>query len=143
MWLICRKSSKVCNCIIGILSVGSLVDWSKSGGSTVDIKVTSANGQPIPCRMKQLKHGVHECTFTPTEPGLYLIDVFINNIQLPGNLMVVYCIDGILQNAHTNAKLGIPVHCVLEAMQFTMPKSGVHLILRSLPEVRTSVIWMF
>lgn len=60
------------------------VDWSKSGGSAVDIKISSPRGRLVAHKMKQLKLGLNECTFTPTEPGLYLVDVFVNGIQLPG-----------------------------------------------------------
>lgn len=96
----------------------SLVDWSKSGGSQVDVKIAFANGKSIPNKLKQLRSGVHECTFTPTEPGLYLVDVYINNIQLPGKYyskIIKY--DKQLQNVHTSVKLGmIRRLCVFAAM---------------------------
>jgi hypothetical protein len=90
-----------------------------------------------------VKHGIHECSFTPTEPGLYLIDVFINNIPLPGKFFKSYQFDGKLQKIHTNAKLGIRVRYVSEATLFTTPRLAARRILKSSPEAPTLEIWTF
>src|SRR4051812_32662507 len=59
------------------------VDWSNSGGTTVDVSIHHENGAEVKCHLKKLKKGVHSCTFTPQLPGLHLIDISIDGMMLP------------------------------------------------------------
>ncbi|CAD5230269.1 unnamed protein product [Bursaphelenchus okinawaensis] len=70
------------NSVVGTQQKFNL-DWTNSGGSTASVKVTYNNKDMVPCQMKRLKHGLHSCTFIPSDPGLYLVDVYVDDVQLP------------------------------------------------------------
>lgn len=59
------------------------VDWSNSGGSEASVRVTKDNSE-VPCTVKKIKQGLHVCSFTPKQVGLYLIDVYVDGTLLPG-----------------------------------------------------------
>ncbi|VDN53518.1 unnamed protein product [Dracunculus medinensis] len=58
------------------------VDWSNSGGSEASVRVTKDNSE-VPCTVKKIKQGLHVCSFTPNQVGLYLIDVYVDGTLLP------------------------------------------------------------
>lgn len=58
------------------------VDWTHSGASSSSVKVTHKQDN-IPCQIKRVKHGITSCTFTPPNHGLYLVDVYVDDVQLP------------------------------------------------------------
>uniref|UniRef100_A0A915CNM7 Uncharacterized protein n=1 Tax=Ditylenchus dipsaci TaxID=166011 RepID=A0A915CNM7_9BILA len=60
------------------------LDWSQSGGSSAAVSVIHESGQPIKCHMKEGgRDGLYLCSFTPLIPGLYLLTIFVDDMQLP------------------------------------------------------------
>ncbi|VDN04794.1 unnamed protein product, partial [Thelazia callipaeda] len=58
------------------------VDWSNSGGTNATVRVTFG-GKEVSCMIKQIKPGLHVCSFIPRQVGLHLIDVLIDGMLLP------------------------------------------------------------
>ncbi|KAI6210499.1 BMA-FLN-2, isoform d [Aphelenchoides besseyi] len=59
------------------------LEWGQSGGGNATVKVTHGDNKSVACQMRRLKHGVDACSFVPSVPGLYLIDVAIDGVTLP------------------------------------------------------------
>uniref|UniRef100_A0A0N4ZS52 Calponin-homology (CH) domain-containing protein n=1 Tax=Parastrongyloides trichosuri TaxID=131310 RepID=A0A0N4ZS52_PARTI len=59
------------------------IDWSNSGGKTISVCLTDDKGTILPCILKKLKNGIHSCSFTPRNIGLYSLDIFIDEMILP------------------------------------------------------------
>ncbi|KAI6227102.1 BMA-FLN-2, isoform d [Aphelenchoides besseyi] len=59
------------------------LEWGQSGGGNTTVKVTHGDNKSVACQMRRLKHGVDACSFVPSVPGLYLIDVAIDGVTLP------------------------------------------------------------
>ena len=60
------------------------IDWSSSGGSTVSVSIQHEDGEAAKCSLKKIKQGLHVCTFTPKKIGLYLLNIYIDEVLLPG-----------------------------------------------------------
>uniref|UniRef100_A0A0K0EUB1 Jitterbug (inferred by orthology to a D. melanogaster protein) n=1 Tax=Strongyloides venezuelensis TaxID=75913 RepID=A0A0K0EUB1_STRVS len=59
------------------------IDWSNSGGRTISVCLADENETVLPCILKKIKNGVHNCIFTPRKVGLYSIDIYIDDMILP------------------------------------------------------------
>lgn len=77
-----------------------LVDWSKSGGSTAKVCINHEKLKQVECHIKKVKsvfiyfylfikkflEGFYVCSFYPLISGLYLLDIFIDDMRLPGTI---------------------------------------------------------
>ena len=48
------------------------------------VNISHESGEVVKCSMKKVKPGLHICNFTPSKPGLYLVDIYVDDILLPG-----------------------------------------------------------
>lgn len=63
------------------------IDWSSSGGSNISVSIQHEEGELAKCSLKKIRQGLHVCTFTPKKPGLYLLNIYVDDVQLPGKLL--------------------------------------------------------
>ncbi|RCN25067.1 Filamin/ABP280 repeat protein [Ancylostoma caninum] len=59
------------------------VDYINSGALSASVEIRCGSNS-VPCGVKRVKPGLLMCSFTPAISGLYLIDVHIDGLILPG-----------------------------------------------------------
>ncbi|CAJ0934049.1 unnamed protein product, partial [Mesorhabditis belari] len=57
------------------------VDYTNSGASTAQVEVSLGN-RTIPCQLKKVRDGLLVGSFVPKQPGMYLLDVTIDGLNL-------------------------------------------------------------
>uniref|UniRef100_A0AC35FWR0 Filamin n=1 Tax=Panagrolaimus sp. PS1159 TaxID=55785 RepID=A0AC35FWR0_9BILA len=59
------------------------IDWSNSGGSNITVSIQHEDGEASKVSLKKIRQGLHVCTFNPKKPGLYLLNIYVDDVLLP------------------------------------------------------------
>lgn len=65
------------------------MDWIKSGGKKTRFEIRHENRSVVQCESRLIKCGLTVFSFMPSQSGLYFIDVFIDDVKLPGKFLII------------------------------------------------------
>lgn len=85
----CTHWLRYTECVAVVPSHFFPVDFANSGASSARVSV-SRNGEALPVTEKKLKDGLIVCTFTPKIPGVHAVDVMVDGILLPGEILIFF-----------------------------------------------------